>query len=128
MLYKSKKNSWTALQSFVEFLLAPCAVVSVSFLDTHNLYYFVNWHKLKKLLKFLYLIINLSKISKFQKSRNIIILQISVLYKIVCETRRSIVLMVTETTQSERKHGERSEHKQQKIFNVNNKFEYCFIA
>ena len=35
------KNSWTALESFVEFLLARCAVVSVSFLDMRNFYYFV---------------------------------------------------------------------------------------
>ena len=38
------------------------------------------------------------------------------------------LLLVTETTQSERKHGGRSEHEQKKIFDVNNKFEFCFIC
>ena len=42
LLYKPKKNSWTTFESLVDFLLARCAVVSVSFLDTHNCYYFVN--------------------------------------------------------------------------------------
>ena len=42
MLCKSKKNSWTALESLAEYTLARCAVVSVNFFDTHNLYYFVN--------------------------------------------------------------------------------------